>query len=240
MSEANRQRRLQNREARAHAAEEHLRRTKRRRIVLVGGGLALAVIVGVVLVAKAVNKNDNPSAGGSTTTTQSLSVAGKPCVKVSDALPAGAPNVPVQVGPPPTKLVKVDLKPGTGAVVQPGATVTVDYIGVACSTGKIFDSSYQRNQSYTTSLGDVVLGWQQGIPGMRVGGSRLLGIPSKLGYGATGSEPTIAPDESLWFVVKVDKAEPPATTTTASPATTTTAAAGATTTTAPATTTSHA
>jgi peptidylprolyl isomerase len=215
VSEANRQRRLQNREARTIAAEEQLRKTKRRRVVLAGGGLVLAVAVGVALVARATTGNDSAS-GGTTTTTSDTpkSVAGKPCVKVSENLPEGAPEVPVQAGPPPAKLVKVDLKKGTGPVVTADATVTVDYIGVACSTGRIFDSSYQQNKSYTTALSDVVPGWQQGIPGMRVGGSRLLGIPPALGYGSAGSGTLIAPDETLWFVVKVDNIEAGATTTT--------------------------
>jgi peptidylprolyl isomerase len=219
------------------AAEEHLRRSKRQRILLVSVGLGLAVVVGVVLVARAVGGNGNSAASSTTTPTTSDvsttvpgSVASRPCVKQAGALPAGAPKVPVQVGPPPTKLVTVDLHKGTGAVVQPDANVTVDYIGVACSTGKVFDSSYARNQPFTTSLDGVVDGWKQGIPGMRVGGTRLLGIPPSLGYGSVSPGAGIAPDETLWFVVKVDKITPPTTTTTAAPATTTTTPAGTTTT----------
>ena len=87
--------------------------------------------------------------------------------------------------------------------MTPGATVTVDYIGVACSTGKIFDSSYCRGQSATFPLTGVIPGWSNGIPGMKVGGARLLGIPPAEAYGNQGSPPDIAPDETLWFVVKV-------------------------------------
>lgn len=197
-----------------NAAEEHLRRTKRQRVLLVSVGLGLAVVVGAVLVARATAKHDSGNTAASSTSTSSGtpttavgSVAGKPCVAVSDTLPAGAPAVPVKVGPPPAKLVKVDLQKGTGAVVKPKAKVTVDYIGVACSTGKIFDSSYQRNKPITTPLGKVLQGWQKGIPGMRVGGERLLGIPPALGYRSTSPGPGIAPDETLWFVVKVRSAK---------------------------------
>jgi FKBP-type peptidyl-prolyl cis-trans isomerase len=130
---------------------------------------------------------------------------GKPCVAENGAAPAGAPAVPVQVGPAPTHLVIRDLKVGTGAVVPQGATVTVQYIGVACSTGKIFDSSYSRGQTATFPLSQVIPGWTQGLPGMRVGGYRLLGIPSEMAYGAQGSPPVIAPNEALWFVVQVTK-----------------------------------
>ena len=117
--------------------------------------------------------------------------------------PKGAPAVPVQTGPPPTKLVIKDLKVGTGAVVKASQTLTVDYIGVSCSTGKIFDSSYATGQPATFPLSGVIPGWQQGIPGMKVGGERLLGIPPALAYGKDGRAPSIAPDETLWFVVHV-------------------------------------
>jgi peptidylprolyl isomerase len=214
VSSANRQRRQQNRQNRAAAVEEAQRRVRRQRLMLATIGVVLAVAVAVVLVARA--KSDNSSASSTTTTTAAdttttvppssttlPSAAGKPCVAMTGALPPGAPAVPVAVGPPPTKLVSEDLKVGTGAVVKPGATVTVNYIGVACSSGKIFDSSYSRNQPFTTSLADVVPGWTQGIPGMKVGGQRLLGIPPKLAYGTQSPGAGIAPDETLWFVVDV-------------------------------------
>jgi peptidylprolyl isomerase len=139
----------------------------------------------------------------SATTAPALpSAAGKPCVALADPLPAGAPDVPVQVGPPPTALVSQDLKAGDGAVVTAANTLSVNYIGVACSTGKIFDSSYSRGTPASFPLSNVIQGWQQGLPGMQVGGSRLLGIPSAMAYG-TNPPPGIAPDETLWFVVDV-------------------------------------
>jgi peptidylprolyl isomerase len=108
-------------------------------------------------------------------------------------------------GPAPTKLSTQDLKVGTGAVVPKNAKVTVNYVGVACSTGKIFDSSYSRNQTFDADLGGgIIPGWQQGIPGMRIGGVRLLAIPSDLAYGSTGQSP-IAPDEALFFLVAAVK-----------------------------------
>jgi peptidylprolyl isomerase len=111
--------------------------------------------------------------------------------------------VPVKVGPPPTELVTDDLKEGTGAVVTQGQTLTVNYIGVSCSTGAIFDSSYGNGEPATFPLSRVIRGWQEGIPGMKVGGQRLLGIPPERGYGQDGSGPDIGPGESLWFVVEV-------------------------------------
>jgi peptidylprolyl isomerase len=198
----------------AAAAERH--KASQRKRTLMAGGVAVAVllIIVVAIVARSSGKKssvstaaDAGSAGASTTvptsTTGAGSVAGKPCVAVSDPLPSGAPDVPVKIGPPPTELIHEDLKEGDGAEVTAASTLTVNYIGVSCSSGKIFDSSYSRNQPATFALSGVIKGWQDGLPGMKVGGQRLLGIPAAEAYGSEGRAPTIAPDESLWFVVEV-------------------------------------
>ena len=145
---------------------------------------------------------------GATTTPadQAGDAAGKPCVAQTGEAPPGAPTVPIQEGPPPTELVIEDLKEGDGAEVTPGATVTVNYIGVSCSTGAVFDASYGREPA-TFPLTQVIPGWTNGIPGMKVGGQRLLGIPSDQAYGPQG-RPGIAPNEALWFVVEVLETQP--------------------------------
>jgi peptidylprolyl isomerase len=99
--------------------------------------------------------------------------------------------------------VSNDLVTGTGQAAQAGQTVTVNYVGVLCKTGTEFDSSWKRNQLFTTGLtpGSVIPGWVQGIPGMRVGGRRELIIPSSLAYGKAGSGSTIPPNSPLVFVV---------------------------------------
>ncbi len=179
--------------------------------VAAGAIAAIVAIALVVTLTKDDTKKKTNVAAGTTTTSAAAptgSAAGKPCVAVSDPLPAGAPTVAVKVGAPPTQLVKEDIKEGTGAVVNPNDSVTVNYIGVSCSTGKIFDSSYSRNQPATFPLNQVIKGWTDGIPGMKVGGQRLLGIPADQAYGAQGKPPTIAPDEPLWFVVEVTDAKP--------------------------------
>jgi len=205
-----RNRRRTGREARLAAAAAAQKRARRRRQAVVGG-IAAVVVAAVLLIAVLVAGGDDDKTDVSTTETTSTttaapqdgSAAGKPCVAVSDPLPPGAPAVPVKEGPPPTELVKEDLKVGEGPQVEPGASVTVNYIGVSCSTGKVFDSSYSRNQPATFPLGQFIPGWQDGIPGMKVGGQRLLGIPSAQAYGPQGRPPTIAGDETLWFVVEV-------------------------------------
>ncbi len=82
------------------------------------------------------------------------------------------------------QLQEVDLTPGTGATVRPGATVTVDYTGAVAATGIIFQSSKDSGQPVSFPLSGVIAGWSQGIPGMKVGGTRRLLIPANLAYGA--------------------------------------------------------
>jgi peptidylprolyl isomerase len=88
-------------------------------------------------------------------------------------------------------------------VVHAGQTVTVNYVGVLYKNGKEFDSSWKRNQPFTTPLsaGSVISGWVKGIPGMHVGGRRELIIPASLAYGKQGQPPTIPPNSPLVFVV---------------------------------------
>jgi peptidylprolyl isomerase len=113
------------------------------------------------------------------------------------------PEVAKPKGDPPTKLVKKDLKKGSGAAAKDGDMLTVHYVGVAWSTGEEFDSSWDRGEPFTFPLGggQVIKGWDQGLVGMKKGGQRRLEIPSDLAYGPAGSPPSIGPDEALIFVV---------------------------------------
>ncbi len=77
-----------------------------------------------------------------------------------------------------------DLSKGSGAAVKPGQTVTVNYTGAVAATGMIFQSSLDTGQPATFPLSSVIEGWQQGIPGMKVGGTRQLVIPANEAYGA--------------------------------------------------------
>ena len=150
---------------------------------------------------------------GTTTTVAGehrCSAAGKPCVAVADPCPP-APRPSRQGRPAAHPARHEDLKPGTGATVAAKDTVTVNYIGVSCSTGKIFDSSYERGQPATFSLTGVIKGWTDGIPGMKVGGQRLLGIPPEQGYGPPDRRPTSAPTRrcgSSWRCSTPSRPEP--------------------------------
>jgi peptidylprolyl isomerase len=218
VSSANRNRRQRNRDARTAAAEAARHRAARQRITLtiVALGLALVVALGLVAVAK----NDGGGSASSTSTTSAsttttvASVKGKPCVAVKGPYPKDTPKVPVEVGPPPKKLIIHDLTVGTGPAVKPGATVVMHYVLVACSSGKIVEGSFESGKPLTIPLDQVIPGWSEGVPGMKVGGVRLLGIPPELGYGSSGQGADIPPDETLWFVVKLVKIENPSTPTT--------------------------
>lgn len=103
-----------------------------------------------------------------------------------------------------TELQTTDTKPGTGATVQAGDKVTVDYTGAIADTGVIFESSKDSGQPVSFGLGEVIAGWSQGIPGMREGGTRRLIIPAHLAYGSQGNA-AIPPNASLVFDVTVIK-----------------------------------
>ncbi|HEY7779163.1 MAG TPA: FKBP-type peptidyl-prolyl cis-trans isomerase [Ktedonobacterales bacterium] len=100
----------------------------------------------------------------------------------------------------------VDSKVGTGAAVKAGDTVTVNYTGWL-TNGTKFDSSLNpgRTPFQVVNVGQaqVIPGWNEGLIGMKVGGTRRLVIPGALGYGAAGSPPTIPPNATLVFDVSV-------------------------------------
>ncbi|MHB1501656.1 MAG: FKBP-type peptidyl-prolyl cis-trans isomerase [Candidatus Dormibacteria bacterium] len=97
-----------------------------------------------------------------------------------------------------------DLKVGTGATAQPNSTVKVTYVGKLVS-GAVFDSTAIDNHgkpvSLTLSAGKVIQGWFEGVPGMKVGGTRELVIPPALGYGCTSPSPKLPADSTLIFTI---------------------------------------
>ncbi|HRE88241.1 MAG TPA: FKBP-type peptidyl-prolyl cis-trans isomerase [Myxococcota bacterium] len=113
------------------------------------------------------------------------------------------PDVTIPEGAPPTTLVIEDLEVGNGAEAVAGKTVVVQYVGVAWSTRKQFDASWDRGQPFAFPLGGgrVIKGWDQGVAGMKIGGRRKLTIPPELGYGSRGAGGAIKPNETLVFVV---------------------------------------
>ena len=110
-----------------------------------------------------------------------------------------------------TTLQKTDVKPGSGAEARPGMAVRVHYTGwlydAASSDhkGKQFDSSRDSGQPFEFRLGtgEVIPGWDEGVAGMKVGGMRLLTIPPRMAYGASGAMGIIPPNATLVFEIEL-------------------------------------
>lgn len=132
---------------------------------------------------------------------------GESTVSESNTLPvvsanAGeVPTITAPAGTPPAELTKSDVIVGTGAEVLPTSTLTVHYVLMAWSTGKIIESSWSGAPAQFP-LANVVEGWQKGLPGAKAGGRRLLVLPPAMGYGAAGAGP-IGPNETLIFAVDI-------------------------------------
>lgn len=99
---------------------------------------------------------------------------------------------------PVTELKITDIKVGDGAEAKAGSTVSVMYVGAVASTGTIFQSS---TEPISLSLDQVIQGWKDGIPGMKVGGTRQLVIPAAQAYGANSPDESIPPNSDLVFNV---------------------------------------
>jgi peptidylprolyl isomerase len=103
-------------------------------------------------------------------------------------------------GEAPTDLKIEDIVVGDGAEANAGDTVDVHYVGVEFASGEEFDASWNRGQSIEFPLRGLIQGWQEGIPGMRVGGRRQLTIPPEKAYGPAGGGHRLS-GKTLVFVI---------------------------------------
>ncbi len=113
---------------------------------------------------------------------------------------ATKPEVDFPTGEPPAELAVRDITVGDGAEAVPGAKVWVHYLGVEYASGEEFDSSWNRGESIEFPLRGLIQGWQDGIPGMKVGGRRELVIPPHLAYGPAGSGHRLS-GQTLIFII---------------------------------------
>ncbi len=113
------------------------------------------------------------------------------------------PEVEIPEGPPSYQLELEDIVVGEGDEATSGTIVEVHYVGVSWKSGKQFDASWDRGDTFKFGLGkgQVIRGWDEGVAGMKVGGRRRITIPPDLAYGKRGAGGVIGPDETLVFVV---------------------------------------
>ncbi len=109
------------------------------------------------------------------------------------------PEIEPTLGPEPTELVIEDLTVGDGDEATPGVNVEVHYLGVTFE-GEEFDASWNRGESIEFPLNGLIRGWQEGIPGMKVGGRRKLICPPMWAYGPAGGGHRLS-GQTLVFVI---------------------------------------
>jgi peptidylprolyl isomerase len=110
------------------------------------------------------------------------------------------PEIDAPTAPAPAELEIVDMVVGDGAEALPGSTVDVHYVGVEFDTGDEFDASWNRGESINFPLRSLISGWQEGIPGMKVGGRRMLVCPPHMAYGPAGGGHRLS-GQTLIFVI---------------------------------------
>lgn len=167
-------------------------------LAILFGFTALATSVAVILSIISSNKASNKAATNSTTNSQTNKNSSTKCTTNCLAGKPLAGFTPVANVP---SLKISDTKVGTGAVAKANSTVEVLYTGAVASTGIVFQSSLDDGpQPVSLSLSEVIKGWEEGIPGMKVGGQRQLLIPANLAYGANPpSGSGIPPNSPLVF-----------------------------------------
>lgn len=167
---------------------------------------AAASVLSLALAGGACGYSDPYVAGGSpagVSTNAPTPVPGSsaPASAGGDVFSTGADKTPTTY---PDGLKLTDVKVGTGAVVKKGDAISVQYTGWLAN-GTKFDSSRDRGQAFDLTIGggQVIPGWDEGVPSMKVGGVRRLVIPPALGYGSQGAGSTIPPNSTLVFLIEV-------------------------------------
>jgi peptidylprolyl isomerase len=121
-------------------------------------------------------------------------------MRLYEVMALSKPEIDRTDGPAPHDLAIDDIVTGEGREAKPGDTVEVHYVGVEFDTGEEFDASWNRGESIEFPLRGLIQGWQDGIPGMKVGGRRQLTIPPQLAYGPAGAGHRLS-GKTLVFVI---------------------------------------
>lgn len=196
--------------------QQRLQRRRQRQRILISSIVAVVVIAlaGVTIwqyqriitqqtATHSSSKSGTKTATGATPTATATTASSSP---TPSAGPATPPPVTGATTTLPDGLKYIDVKVGSGSAAASGSTVQVQYTGWLASNGKKFDSSYDHGGqpfSVTLGQGQVIKGWDEGLIGVKAGGTRRLIIPASLGYGASGQPPTIPANATLIFDVTV-------------------------------------
>lgn len=188
-----RQRQKEGQRARREAARAQLLKQQRRRRIRSFAILAVLVVGAMVLVSVLGGDDDEETASSTDGTTSTTEAVTTPT--------SAPPETPAPLTEPVLELKTEDLEVGTGEVVEAGDTIVAHYLGMQAN-GKVFESSWETGELLEGTLGQFIKGWNEGIPGMRVGGRRKLIIPAADAYGAedTGDG---RPHGDLVFIIDV-------------------------------------
>jgi peptidylprolyl isomerase len=155
-------------------------------------------------------QSTTPTVATTTTTLPPISIG-----TIADPSPAGTfgkePTMVIPPGAPPTKIESANLITGTGTVARDGDTLTVEYVLGTYSSRKVVQTSWTGQPFVVNGLNTttVIPGWVYGVAGMRVGGRRELIIPPALGYGDSSPGGGISKNDTLVFIIDLEKVETP-------------------------------
>lgn len=128
-----------------------------------------------------------------------------PVESAIDASKRTKPQIEIGDEPPPDELVVEDLIEGSGKVAKKGDDITIEYVGVRYKNGEEYANSWVEDYPSVFEIGpsETIVGWEKGIPGMKVGGRRKIGVPpGMLGFGtSSGDTAKIDPGEGVVFVI---------------------------------------
>ena len=175
---------------------------KRATAIIFSSALALTGCASSESASSEVAASQEPSAATTPSAPEAPALTGVPVSVEVIGETGSEPVVAITPGDPVTELQITDVIVGEGDAVPVGGTVTAHYVGYGAATGDMFDSSWDRGEPATFPLDRVILGWQEGLVGMQVGGRRLLVIPAELGYGDNPPPGSgIQAGETLIFIV---------------------------------------
>ncbi|HEU4965882.1 MAG TPA: FKBP-type peptidyl-prolyl cis-trans isomerase [Candidatus Saccharimonadales bacterium] len=168
--------------------------------VIVAAVSAVALSGAVIIQQVIDNKNASQQAAANAAATAAQAACTDK--QTEQTIPAPTPYIPTGTV---SGLQTTDLTPGTGAAAKAGDCLVVKYYGTLAANGQRFDDNFSNTSglAFLVGQGQVIQGWDQGLIGTKVGGTRRLVIPAALAYGSQSPSPSIPANSDLVFVVKL-------------------------------------